>query len=272
MGAWNPRPGKSQRTVALNAHAQWSNSYPCTCTGKACRRGLPAKHRWFKSGKSLRSYLIWEQRYDTEKDDRSGKYKWNSRLRRTETKRKHKEIIVIFNEIEASFGVWWMNRYKLIAYAMDFSLFAKIRDSRGYKKHNTFRFCCARDFDSESDIDIFVDTEKAGSQNEVTKLLSTFEKSETHENGASRIEEFHSVKSGNLNAGTLQKHYHMRHSSYGNMKECRRTQNITSCLSWTFTNERSKKSGSGENSMVTVRRWRESCLNPKHFGKLSGTR
>ena len=76
-----------------------------------------------------------------------------------------------------------MNRYKLIAYAMDFSSFLLKSGIAGDIKNIILFGSVARgDFDSESDIDIFVDTEKGREvKNEVAKLLSTFEKSETHE-------------------------------------------------------------------------------------------
>ncbi|VVB90445.1 Nucleotidyltransferase domain protein [uncultured archaeon] len=76
-----------------------------------------------------------------------------------------------------------MNRYKLIAYAMDFSSFLlKSGIAEDIKNIILFGSVARGDFDSESDIDIFVDTGKGRAiKNKLTKLLSTFEKSETQE-------------------------------------------------------------------------------------------
>ncbi len=95
-----------------------------------------------------------------------------------------------------------MNRYELIAYAMDFSSFLlKSSIAEDIKNIILFGSVARGDFDSESDIDIFVDAEKgrAAVKNTVVKLLSTFEKSETHEKWKLRgLENSISVKTGQL--------------------------------------------------------------------------
>ncbi len=54
-----------------------------------------------------------------------------------------------------------MNRYELIAYAMDFcSFLLKSEMANEIKKIILFGSVARGDFDSESDIDIFIDTEK----------------------------------------------------------------------------------------------------------------
>lgn len=94
-----------------------------------------------------------------------------------------------------------MNRYELTACAMDFSSFLlKSSIAKDIKNIILFGSVARGDFDSESDIDIFVDAEKGKSiGNEVTKLLSTFEKSETHEKWKLRgLKNPISVKTGEL--------------------------------------------------------------------------
>ncbi len=94
-----------------------------------------------------------------------------------------------------------MNRYELIACAMDFSsLLLKSSIAKDIKNIILFGSVARGDFDSESDIDIFVDTEKGRAiGNEVTKLLSAFEKSETHEKWKLRgLKNPISVKMGEL--------------------------------------------------------------------------
>jgi len=94
-----------------------------------------------------------------------------------------------------------MNRYELIACAMDFSSFLLKSSIAGDIKNIILFGSVARgDFDSESDIDIFVDTvEGRAIGNEVAKLLSAFEKSETHEKWKLRgLKNPISVKTGQL--------------------------------------------------------------------------
>lgn len=94
-----------------------------------------------------------------------------------------------------------MNRYELIACAMDFSSFLlKSSIAKDIKNIILFGSVARGDFDSESDIDIFVDTEKGRAiKNEVAKLLSAFEKSETREKWKLRgLKNPISVKTGEL--------------------------------------------------------------------------
>lgn len=94
-----------------------------------------------------------------------------------------------------------MNRYELIACAMDFSSFLlKSGIAKDIKNIILFGSVARGDFDSESDIDIFIDTEKGGAvKNEVAKLLSAFEKSETYEKWKLRgLKNSISIKTGQL--------------------------------------------------------------------------
>jgi len=94
-----------------------------------------------------------------------------------------------------------MNRYELIACAMDFSSFLlKSSIAKDIKNIILFGSVARGDFDSESDIDIFVDTEKGKAiGKEVAKLLSAFEKSETYEKWKLRgLKKTLSVKTGQL--------------------------------------------------------------------------
>jgi predicted nucleotidyltransferase len=76
-----------------------------------------------------------------------------------------------------------MNRYELIAYAMDFcSFLLKSEMANEIKKIILFGSVARGDFDSESDIDIFIDTEKEKAvDNAAKKRLKAFEKSEIFE-------------------------------------------------------------------------------------------
>ncbi len=76
-----------------------------------------------------------------------------------------------------------MNRYELIAYAMDFcSFLLKSEMANEIKKIILFGSVARGDFDSESDIDIFIDTEKEKAvENAAKKRLKAFEKSEIFE-------------------------------------------------------------------------------------------
>jgi predicted nucleotidyltransferase len=94
-----------------------------------------------------------------------------------------------------------MNRYELIACAMDFSSFLlKSSIAKDIRNIILFGSVARGDFDSESDIDIFVEAEKGRAiGNEVAKLLSAFEKSETHEKWKLRgLKNPISVKTGEL--------------------------------------------------------------------------
>ena len=99
-----------------------------------------------------------------------------------------------------------MNRYELIACAMDFSSFLlKSSIAKDIKNIILFGSVARGDFDSESDIDIFVDTEKGKAiGKEVAKLLSAFEKSETYEKWKLRgLKKTLSVKTGQLDRWEL---------------------------------------------------------------------
>ncbi len=94
-----------------------------------------------------------------------------------------------------------MNRYELIACAMDFSSFLlKSSIAKDIKNIILFGSVARGDFDSESDIDIFVDLEKGRSiGKEAANLLTAFEKSETYEKWKLRgLKNPISVKTGEL--------------------------------------------------------------------------
>ncbi len=94
-----------------------------------------------------------------------------------------------------------MNRYELISCAMDFSSFLlKSGIAKDIRNIILFGSVARGDFDSESDIDIFVDTDKGRAiKNEVEKLLSAFEKSETCEKWKLRgLKNSISIKTGEL--------------------------------------------------------------------------
>lgn len=76
-----------------------------------------------------------------------------------------------------------MNKYELIAYSMDFcSFLLKSETGKDIDKIILFGSVARGDFDSESDIDIFIDTEKAKeTEASVKKIQKAFEKSETYE-------------------------------------------------------------------------------------------
>ncbi|HLD97437.1 MAG TPA: nucleotidyltransferase domain-containing protein [Candidatus Nanoarchaeia archaeon] len=64
---------------------------------------------------------------------------------------------------------------KLIAYAMHFASFLVERGVKA-KKIVLFGSVASREFDKESDVDIFIDTEKSVSKSEILGLQSSFEK------------------------------------------------------------------------------------------------
>ncbi len=77
----------------------------------------------------------------------------------------------------------YMNKYELTAYAMDFcSFLLKSEIAKDIDKIILFGSVARGDFDSESDIDLFIDTEKEKAvEGTVKKLLKAFEKSDTFE-------------------------------------------------------------------------------------------
>ncbi|MFZ3077630.1 MAG: nucleotidyltransferase domain-containing protein [Candidatus Aenigmatarchaeota archaeon] len=76
-----------------------------------------------------------------------------------------------------------MNKHELTAYAMDFcSFLLRSEIGKNIDKIILFGSVARGDFDSESDIDIFIDTEKAKDvEASVKKTQKAFEKSETYE-------------------------------------------------------------------------------------------
>lgn len=74
-----------------------------------------------------------------------------------------------------------MNKHELIAYAMDFcSFLLRSEIGKDIDKIILFGSVARGDFDTESDIDIFIDTDKKIEGN-AKKILKTFEISETNE-------------------------------------------------------------------------------------------
>ncbi len=75
-----------------------------------------------------------------------------------------------------------MNRHELIAYAMDFcSFLLRSEVGKDIDKIILFGSVARGDFDSESDIDIFIDTKNKRIEISVKRLLKAFEKSEAYE-------------------------------------------------------------------------------------------
>jgi len=76
-----------------------------------------------------------------------------------------------------------MNQHELIAYSMDFcSFLIKSEASKDINRIILFGSVARGDFDSESDIDIFIDTDKGENVEEAAKrTLKSFEMSETKE-------------------------------------------------------------------------------------------
>ncbi len=75
-----------------------------------------------------------------------------------------------------------MNKHELIAYAMDFcSFLLKSETGKDINKIILFGSVARGDFDSESDIDIFIDTEKGEIEEAAKRILKSFEISETNE-------------------------------------------------------------------------------------------
>jgi predicted nucleotidyltransferase len=76
-----------------------------------------------------------------------------------------------------------MNKNELVAYAMDFSSFLlKSEIGADINKIILFGSVARGDFDTESDIDVFIDTEKEKTvENAIKKQMKAFEKSEINE-------------------------------------------------------------------------------------------
>ncbi|MCZ7405033.1 MAG: nucleotidyltransferase domain-containing protein, partial [Candidatus Methanoperedens sp.] len=76
-----------------------------------------------------------------------------------------------------------MNKNELVAYAMDFSSFLlKSEIGADINKIILFGSVARGDFDNESDIDVFIDTEKEKAvENAIKKQMKAFEKSEINE-------------------------------------------------------------------------------------------
>lgn len=94
-----------------------------------------------------------------------------------------------------------MERHELIAYAMDFcSFLLKSEAGANISRIILFGSVARGDFDSESDVDLFIDTEKTKEVESVSKkILKAFEKSETYEKWRLKgIKNPISVKAGRL--------------------------------------------------------------------------
>lgn len=99
-----------------------------------------------------------------------------------------------------------MNKYELIAYAMDFcSILLKNEIAPHINRIILFGSVARGDFDDESDIDLFIDTEKEKEvKSAVEKAMIAFEKSETNEKWRLKgLKNSLSVKAGKLEEWAL---------------------------------------------------------------------